>query len=101
MAKKKPDHDLHLAKDRELSPSEADEIEKDIGILKTLGHAVPLVTVDKVGPPAYRLTPPDNVAMATWRMALEQEGFEVVSSLDPDRLGFSAKRRVVKGKGWT
>ena len=101
MGKKKPGPPIRLPKDREATPSEMDTINKDMSKLTKLGFEVISVTVEDVGEPAYDIKPPEKSAMHEWRMALEKDGFEVVSRLHPDNLGFAAKRRVVTGKGWS
>jgi len=78
-----------------------DLIHHDLDELKSLGFKVSGIRVHKESLPSYAFAPPAKKAMHEWRQSLELAGFEVVSSLKPDKLGFSAQRRSVKGKGWT
>ncbi|KKL77130.1 hypothetical protein LCGC14_2037960 [marine sediment metagenome] len=101
MAKTKMPPITQSPKGRPATASELEEINKDAAILVKLGHGVPGVSIFEEGSPSYALTPPKKQGMGAWRQALEKAGFEVVSNLNRDHLGFSAKRRVVRGGGWT
>lgn len=88
-------------KNRETTPAEMDIITTDLAELKELGFVVPNIDVPDEGFPSYTLTPPKGKAMHEWRLALENAGFEVRSFLQPEQLGFAAKRRAAQGKGWS
>lgn len=82
---------------------DADEIQSmkdDVAALEKLGFEVSQIALKEVGKPSYRFKPPSEKPMHAWRMELEKEGFDVVSSLSAESLGFSAQRRAVQGKGW-
>ena len=101
MAKKPPKPTVTCPKNREATPGETAIMEKDIAEIEKLGFTIPSIAVGEVGEPLYDLAPPKDKPMHQWRQDLERAGFEVVSKLKPDELGFSAQRRSMKGQGWT
>jgi len=103
MARKKtglPPYVFEGTKEYEISGDLTESLTKDIQELSTLGFEVPMIRLRGEAAVLYDLTPPDMIGMHIWRQRLEKAGFEVVSRLKPEELGFSASRRAVQGEGW-